>query len=472
MTGRKFFVITSEICFFLFFLVNYSNASDKPSDIPGWKLVWNDEFDGNSIDTSKWKIEEAALEKNNEQQYYTAEDVYLEKGCLVLRSQKRSKGARRYTSGLVETKGKYSQMYGRFEIRARFPYGPGIWPALWMLSTSGLWPPEIDIAETMGGKQLYMTVHYSRGNQPHLLDGSDVEIPGLTDDFHVFVVEWEPDSIRWYVDGKLYRSAKDNIPHEPFYLIMNTAVGGIWPGYPDKTTRFPQYHLIDYVRIYQADKKGVQYLTTQTENGIVTTDPEGTRFNTNSGVTLTAKPITGFKFSKWKGDIESLDNPLPLVMNKNYNIQAVFEEDPLFPPRISEGKPITASSNQNTYFVATKAVDGDIKTRWSSKFFDPQWITIDLEDTYHIHFIRLLWESAYGNAFSLQVSQDNQRWKTIEEVKNNRNMVSEFIFNDVIARYVRLYGTKRAGNWGYSLWEFQVYGQPEKMVINSDVKVK
>lgn len=465
------FLTSAACCFFVVFAVPL-NASDKNLDLPGWKLVWNDEFDGESVDLEKWKIEEAALEKNNEQQYYTAEDVYLEKGCLVLRSQKRAKGGRPYTSGLVETKGKFSQMYGRYEIRAKFPFGQGIWPAHWMLSTSGLWPPEIDIAETMGGNQLYMTIHFSKGNQMHLLEGSDVEIPDLSNDFHIFVLEWEPDSIRWYVDGKLCRSTKDNIPHEPFYFIMNTAVGGIWPGYPDNTTRFPQYHLIDYVRIYQADIKGMQYLTTQTENGTVKTDPEGTRFKTNTPMTLTAEPKTGYQFLKWKGDIDSIKNPLRMIMDKNYNIQAVFEEDPSFPPLISEGKTVFASSSQNKNYDKSKAVDGDIKTRWSSKFTDPQWITIDLGDTYSLHFIRLLWESAYGNEFSLQVSRDNQQWEILQKVSDNRTLMSEFLIKDVNARYVRLYGTKRAGDWGYSLWEFQVYGKPEKRDRFPQRKVK
>lgn len=241
-----FFIFLIVVCFGPKFLFKSSLSSD-------WILVWNDEFNNNKIDPSKWRIEDAALLKNNEKQYYSSDEVYVQNDCLVLRSQKRRKGDREYTSGLVSTNGKYAQKYGRFEMRAKFPSGKGIWPAIWMLPISGKWPPEMDIAETYGNNQVYMTNHFTVNG---ILDseGKGYEIPNLAHDFHVFTLEWAPQELQWYIDGVLCFSTKQNIPHEPFYLILNTAIGGDWPGDPDSTTIFSQYHMIDYVRIYQKKK--------------------------------------------------------------------------------------------------------------------------------------------------------------------------------------------------------------------------
>lgn len=219
---------------------------------PQWRLVWSDEFDGAALDASKWRAEDAALIKNAELQYYSPEDVYLENGMLVLRSQKRDLYGRHYSSGLVETKGKFSRQYGRFETRAKLPRGKGIWPAHWMLPADKSWPPEIDIVEMLGDEPnvVYTHFHWSAFSK-HAYEGKRIKGPDFSADFHTFAVEWEPREIRWYVDGQLVHSRTGQVPHKPFYLILNTAVGGIWPGNPDATTEFPQYHLIDYVRVYE-----------------------------------------------------------------------------------------------------------------------------------------------------------------------------------------------------------------------------
>ena len=139
-------------------------------DLPGWHLVWSDEFDGAAIDPSKWRIEDAFLVKNNELQYYTPEDVFLSNGCLVIRSQKRAFRDHDYTSGLVENKGKFAMAYGRYEIRAKLPSTQGIWPAHWMLPEDGSWPPEIDIfegfwrANEVWTDRLTMSLHWRKPN--------------------------------------------------------------------------------------------------------------------------------------------------------------------------------------------------------------------------------------------------------------------------------------------------------------------
>ncbi len=273
---KKLFLIT--FIFFLVFLFSIKGLCDFENEtslkIPGWRLTWNDEFDGDSVDELKWLVEDAALIKNNELQYYTPEDVYVHDGVLTLRSQKRSMGGRPYTSGLVETKGKFSQKYGRFEIRAKLPKGKGIWPAHWLLPAVNKWPPEIDIMEMLGHEpnRVYGTVHWGTyPNNKH--SGSSYIGPDFSEDFHIFAIEWEPDEIRWYVDGEEFYNftTESYIPQETMRIILNTAVGGDWPGNPDATTVFPQYHDIDYVRVYTADINILSILSDSLPNGKVGT---------------------------------------------------------------------------------------------------------------------------------------------------------------------------------------------------------
>lgn len=243
-----------------------------------WKLVWSDEFNGKKLDSKKWNVLLREDSKHNELQYYLPDEAYVEKGSLRLRSQVRDYGARHYTSGRVDTSGKFSPTYGRFEIRARLPGGKGLWPAHWLYPqnrdwereyimtqavTNGNermipeyrpWYTEIDIMEFLGHepKVVYGTLHYyTFAGQKRTSSGTWRGDVDYTKDFHVYALEWEPDAIRWYLDDKLIHTSTNGVPHTPHYLILNTAVGGAWPGNPDDTTSFPQYHDIDYVRVYQ-----------------------------------------------------------------------------------------------------------------------------------------------------------------------------------------------------------------------------
>lgn len=250
----------------------------EPSAAPGkWKLVWQDEFNGRQLSTKKWNVLIREQSKHNELQYYVPDEAYLERGCLRLRSRVRDYGAQHFTSGRVDTSGKFAPTYGRFEIRARLPGGKGLWPAHWLYPQNRDWPmerlmaqavtngqerlipehrpwySEIDIMEFLGHEPniIYGTLHY------HSFEGqkrtSSGKITGACDyskDFHVYTLEWEPNVMRWFVDDQLIHSTSNGIPHTPHYLILNTAVGGAWPGNPDATTVFPQYHDIDYVRVY------------------------------------------------------------------------------------------------------------------------------------------------------------------------------------------------------------------------------
>jgi beta-glucanase (GH16 family) len=243
-----------------------------------WKLVWNDEFDqpdGSMPDANKWSIVRSGSGFGNQElQYYTDRpaNLHIEGGKLVITARKEAfKGAdgvaRDYTSARLETAGHFQQKYGRFEARIEVPEGQGVWPAFWLLgddfSTAG-WPAcgEIDIMENVGFEpgKIHGTLHgpgYSGGNP---LTGA-YTLPNheaMSDDFHVFAVEWEPEAIRFYVDDDLFETQTvDSIPSSkhwafdhPFYILLNLAVGGAWPGNPDAATPFPASMLVDYVRVY------------------------------------------------------------------------------------------------------------------------------------------------------------------------------------------------------------------------------
>jgi beta-glucanase (GH16 family) len=253
-------------------------STPRPSHQSKWKLIWLDEFnaiDGSRIDRTKWTEEIGGHGwGNNELQFYTnrIENAVVFEGSLNIKALKEQLGvgdyARNYTSARVITKNKFSVKYGRIEARIKLPFGQGIWPAFWMLGDDidkvG-WPRsgEIDIMEYIGREPLkiYGTLHgpgYSGAKGP----SSSYQLPGgakFADGFHIFAVEWEPEVIRFYCDDVLYstRTPRD-LPEgtkwvfdHPFFILLNVAVGGNWPGNPDATTTFPQTMMVDYVRVYQ-----------------------------------------------------------------------------------------------------------------------------------------------------------------------------------------------------------------------------
>lgn len=243
-------------------------AAEAPQELPGgWRLIWNDEFDGDSLDLSKWTPEDAALVKNNEKQYYSPEQVSVSDGMLTLTSIRKERGGRPYLSGLVETRGKFARAFGRYEVRAKLPTGKGLWPAHWLMPDDNSWPPEIDIMELIGHypDKVHMTHHF-RGPDGRVHRHGEVYVgPDFTEDFHTYAVEWEPDALRWYVDGVLRYTSTRDIPNVPMRIILNTAVGGDWPGDPNKNTVFPQLHVIDYVRVYTRTPKNIDFVSADTE---------------------------------------------------------------------------------------------------------------------------------------------------------------------------------------------------------------
>lgn len=219
---------------------------------PEWTLVWNDEFNGANVDTTKWSLWDWASTKSNELEYYTPDEISVDNGCLRIRSQKRVYRGREYTSGKLSSQGKFEQTYGRFEMRARLPAGKGMWPAFWLNGAKG-WPPEIDVLEMLGHQPnvIYMTNHFRKLLGGIVFKQGVYRGPDYSNDFHTFAMEWEPGEIRWYIDGAERFKSWQGVPKEPMYIILNSAVGGNWPGSPDTATVLPQYYDIDYVRVYK-----------------------------------------------------------------------------------------------------------------------------------------------------------------------------------------------------------------------------
>lgn len=237
---------------------------------PGWILVWHDEFDSSELNLKNWTFDLGGGGWGNQEwQAYTnrPENVRVENGMLVIEARREEElvGGREYSSARLKTQGLQAWQYGRIEARMKLPSGQGIWPAFWMLGENinkKMWPAcgEIDIMEFIGKEpdQIYATVHgpgYSGGDG--IGSSLTTSAQSLKTDFHVYAVEWEGNEIRWYFDDQQYfKITSENVPAEwafdhPFFILLNLAVGGRWPGYPDETTVFPQFLYVDYVRVYQ-----------------------------------------------------------------------------------------------------------------------------------------------------------------------------------------------------------------------------
>jgi beta-glucanase (GH16 family) len=263
-----------------------SGPLDRPASAPtappggAYTLVWADEFEGPSgalVDATRWTSETGGGGWGNQElQTYTdrARNASLDgRGALAIQALRETvTGAdgitRGYTSARLKTQTKFEQAYGRFEARLKVPRGQGLWPAFWMLGADigsvGL-PRcgEIDIMENIGREPavVHGTIHGPGYSGADGIGGA-FTFPGgaaVADDFHVFAVEWEPAAIRWSVDGTVFETRTPaDLPagqrwvfDHPFFLLLNVAVGGSWPGNPDATTTFPQLMLVDYVRVYR-----------------------------------------------------------------------------------------------------------------------------------------------------------------------------------------------------------------------------
>ena len=331
-------------------------------DLLGYTLLWNDEFDGDTLDESIWDYEPHDPGWTNEelQEYTTSTDnVFLRDGNLVIKAIKTEKdGADWYTSGKIKSQNKKDFTYGKVVARAKVPEGQGLWPAIWMMPQDeehyGQWPKcgEIDIMEVLGSSvdTAYGTVHYG---EPHAEQQGTVVLDGgktFANDFHEYSVEWEPGEIRWYIDGGLYLTVndwftavegEDEKPYpapfdQPFFVQMNLAVGGTWPGNPDETTDFDNAEFeIDYVRVYQKPEYDTN--VTKPDQVFRKADADGNLiYNGDFSEQEDLTDDTNWKFLLFEGGegaAEIKDNTMVISTEKegtvDYSVQLVQPELPM-----------------------------------------------------------------------------------------------------------------------------------------------
>lgn len=252
----------TRLCIFAALLIAAVHGLDSR-----WKLLWSDEFNnGTYLDTTKWTARtQAGYADNGELEYYVPGQVSVASGNLVIKSNPdTSHSGYQYASGFLDTSGKYTFTYGRYEINAKLPYGKGLWPAHWLVSAYLCWPvgAEIDILESISNpmSQIYGTYHFGAYCNNNIANGSmyDTHVD-LSQSYHTYAVEWNQTSITWFWDDVAYKTINSNSVYNghnwtldttPHYIILNTAVGGYWPGNPNASNVWPQYHYIDYVRVY------------------------------------------------------------------------------------------------------------------------------------------------------------------------------------------------------------------------------
>jgi beta-glucanase (GH16 family) len=244
----------------------------SPTSYPGLSLAWADEFNGSSLDLTSWNFDKGdgcpnlCGWGNNELEFYTEnENLYFQEGKMVIEARLESRGGKSYTSTRLNSQNKRSFRFGRIDIRAKVPRGRGVWPAFWMLGnniTTVGWPRcgEMDIMELLGQEpnKVYSTIHFGPGPGSIQISRSLTATAPFSDDFHLYSLVWQTDRLRFMVDNQVISEVTkadlgaNNYPfNDPFYFILNVAVGGNWPGSPDATTRFPQWLMVDYIRVFQ-----------------------------------------------------------------------------------------------------------------------------------------------------------------------------------------------------------------------------
>jgi beta-glucanase (GH16 family) len=243
-----------------------AGCHSSSSAAPDWVLAWSDEFDGGTLDTTKWSVDTGDSFGTGQQDYDTArpQNLSLAGGNLVITAMQESYSGASYTSGRIETSSTFTQAYGRFEARIQLPRGQGMWPAFWLLGadyqTAG-WPAcgEIDIMECRGAQpSMVLGSIHGPGSDSYTESFTLKDGTTFADGFHVFALEWVPGELRWYVDDQLYETqSADMLPasqpwvfDHPFFIILDLAVGGQFGGPVDSSTAFPQSMLVDYVRVY------------------------------------------------------------------------------------------------------------------------------------------------------------------------------------------------------------------------------
>lgn len=236
---------------------NRSNVKSESSQTT-WKLAFQDEFDGPSLNEKIWETQYPWGRDRcsvGELQWYAPDAFKVANSKLQISAKPLDPGkCYQYSSGLISSHKSFATEYGRFEIRCKLPQGKGLWPAFWLLPTDTSWPPEIDVFENIGTEPntVHMTTHWTE-NGNHRQNGKEFVGPKFSEGFHTFAVEWTATTMVWFVDGVERHRVENGSPRGQMYLLANMAVGGSWPGAPDATTQFPATFEIDYIRAFTAE---------------------------------------------------------------------------------------------------------------------------------------------------------------------------------------------------------------------------
>lgn len=342
-------------------LVNQTAEEELPQ-LDGYNLLWHDEFNGTELDENNWTKElRNPGWTNNELQEYTGsnDNIFVKDGCLILKAIKTvdENGKDYYTSGKVNSQNKRDFLYGKVVTRAKVPEGKGLWPAIWMMPQEemyyGQWPKcgEIDIMEVLGDQTniAYSTIHYGEphGEQQGMLR---LDSGSFADDFHDYSVEWEPGEMRFYIDEELVLTCNDWYSREdgtgekpypapfdqPFFVQMNLAVGGNWPGNPDESTDFENAEfLVDYVRVYQKS----EYDTNVEKPVVELRDPDETGNYVFNGDFAEAEDLADEEnwqfllFNDGAGQAEIIDNTVVITTEnagtEDYSVQFLQAKVPM-----------------------------------------------------------------------------------------------------------------------------------------------
>lgn len=343
-------LLTFSVIGTVFAFSNTVKAADN------YELVWSDEFNGNYLDTNTWNYEIGTGSwgwGNNEQQYYTDRNIKVSNGTMKITAKREDYGGMKYTSSRITTKNKKNFKYGKIEARIKMPKFKGVWPAFWMLGAnqdSVGWPKcgEIDIMEAINDENLvYGTLHWFNDPGNNNADsGSSVAVANRTE-YHVYGVEWTADKLRWYVDGKVYRTmdvSNDSFSEvrKEYFVIFNMAIGGQWPGYNIDETAFPATMEVDWVRAYKkVEETTTKYtgpMITVTEDAVETCSGKwgsyfgsdwagasGTSKSTDKAVTGATMNITSIGNSQW--GVQQYLKGLHYYPGRTYNYSFTMTSD-------------------------------------------------------------------------------------------------------------------------------------------------
>ncbi|MFD6306262.1 discoidin domain-containing protein [Streptomyces sp. NPDC060223] len=545
-------------------------AAAAPAAVPaapaGFTTTWSDDFSGaanTGLNTDIWRYDvgEGWTFGTGEVETMTnsTSNVYQDgNGHLVLKAlHTGTDPVAGWTSGRVETQADgFGALPGgvvRVESSLQQPNvnttnGLGYWPAFWMLGSplrvGTVWPGsgEIDIMEDINGRSsVFGALHCGTNpggpcNESTGVGSGERACSGCQTGYHTYAVEIDrstsPEQIRWYLDGanfytlssnQLDATAWSNAVDHSFFIIYDLAIGGGFPaafgGGPTAATVSGGSLNIDYVAVYNKAPAGTtgtniaqgkpttassaesaSFPASNATDGNISTrwssafsDPQwlqvdlGTTYNlTHASVIWEAAAASAYQLqtstngTTWTTVYSNNNSPQLLqdtalsgsgryvriyATARNSTYGASLYELRLYGSTsgggtgtlLSQGRTATASSSENTSFTAPMAVDGNTGTRWSSAFSDPQWLQVDLGASHTISSVALNWEGAYGTAYQIQTSANGTTWTTIYSTTAGSGG-NQTLSVTGSGRYVRMYGTARSTQYGYSLWEFQVYG--------------